>query len=96
MDITPRMAIIVNAQNPVSGISQAQLREIFSGHITNWKEVGGPDKDIFVAVPDEDTGAYKNFVRQVMKLKEMGYDFKLTAPSGIWMWWNAFPGPFHL
>lgn len=70
------MAVIVNAQNPVDNISATQLQEIFSGHITNWKEVGGPDQDIFVAVPDEDTGAYKNFVSQVMKQKEMTYDFK--------------------
>ena len=66
------------------GISQAQLREIFSGHITKWKEVGGPDKDIFVAVPDEDTDAYKNFVGQVMKLKEMTY-FALSEESAALM-----------
>jgi len=70
------MAVIVNARNPVDNISETQLQEIFSGHITNWKEVGGPDQPIVVVVPDEDTGAYKNFVRQVMKRKEMAYDLK--------------------
>ena len=56
-------------------ISESQLQEIFSGNITNWKEVGGPDKPIFVFVPGEDIGAYKNYTRQVMKLKEISQFF---------------------
>ena len=68
------IAILTNAQNPVGEISESQLQEIFSGDITNWKEVGGPDTPIIVVVPGEDTGAYKNFARQVMKRKEIAYD----------------------
>ena len=68
------IAILTNAQNPVAEISESQLQEIFSGDITNWKEVGGPDQPIIVVVPGEDTGAYKNFTRQVMKRKEIAYD----------------------
>jgi len=37
---------IVNPANPVSGLSLAQLRGIFSGRITNWREVGGEDKPL--------------------------------------------------
>jgi len=68
------IAILTNAQNPVGEITESQLQEIFSGDITNWKEVGGPDEPIIVVVPGEDTGAYKNFARQVMKRKEIAYD----------------------
>ena len=56
-------------------ISESQLQEIFSGNITNWKEVDGPDEPIFVLVPGEDIGAYKNYTRQVMKLKEISQFF---------------------
>ena len=68
------IAILTNAQNPVTDISESQLQDIFGGDITNWKEVGGPDQPIIVVVPGEDTGAYKNFSRQVMMRKEIAYD----------------------
>ena len=68
------IAILTNAQNPVAEITESQLQEIFSGDIANWKDVGGPDQPLIVVVPGEDTGAYKNFARQVMKRKEIAYE----------------------
>lgn len=40
------LAVIVNLQNPVKGLSSAQLKGIFTGKIKNWSEVGGPDLGI--------------------------------------------------
>ncbi|WJW75913.1 substrate-binding domain-containing protein [Thiohalobacter sp. IOR34] len=40
--------ILVNEDNPVTGLSSAQVRAIFRGEITNWKEVGGRDQAIAV------------------------------------------------
>ncbi len=37
---------VVNANNPVEELTVQQLRDIYSGKITNWKEVGGPDASI--------------------------------------------------
>jgi len=42
------LTIIVNRDNPVKGLSMAQVRDIFSGKITNWKDVGGLDEKIVV------------------------------------------------
>lgn len=42
------IVILVNTVNPVSNLSQQQLRDIFKGRINNWKTVGGPDKPIVV------------------------------------------------
>jgi phosphate transport system substrate-binding protein len=45
-----KMAILAftNSQNPVKTLSKEQLKGIFAGKITNWKEVGGEDRDIVV------------------------------------------------
>lgn len=42
------LAIIVNRKNPVNNLTLKQLRGIFSGRITNWKQVGGPNETIAV------------------------------------------------
>jgi phosphate transport system substrate-binding protein len=50
------IAIIVNNNNALSGLTMGQLKGILSGNITNWKEVGGPDAKINVVVREEGSG----------------------------------------
>jgi phosphate transport system substrate-binding protein len=40
------LAVITSAKNPVSELTMTQLRKIFSGEYTSWKEVGGPDSPV--------------------------------------------------
>lgn len=42
------LAIVVNNANPITNLTAQQVRDIFSGKITNWKDVGGQDKPIKV------------------------------------------------
>ena len=42
------VTIILHKDNPVSGLTDAQVIEIYTGKMTNWKEVGGPDASITV------------------------------------------------
>lgn len=42
------MIVVTHPSNPVDQLTKAQLADIFAGQITNWSEVGGPDKDINV------------------------------------------------
>jgi phosphate transport system substrate-binding protein len=65
------MAVIVNPQCPITDLSGTQLCDIFGGAITNWKEVGGPDRPIIVILPSEETAAYRNFSLKVMFSREM-------------------------
>ena len=69
------LVVIAHPDVGVDNIRLEQVEEIFGGHITNWKELGGPDEPIILVVPGEDTAAYKNFQRQAMKTRKIIYDF---------------------
>lgn len=69
------LAVIVNGAMKIDRLTEAQLRQIFSGNVANWKEVGGPDLPVTIVVPGKDTGAYQNFSQLVMKHKNIQYDY---------------------
>jgi len=48
---------IVNDDNPVESLTQQQLQDIYSGEITNWKEVGGKNKKIVPFTRNWDSGS---------------------------------------
>lgn len=50
--------LAVNASNPVKALDAKQIKAIFNGDITNWKEVGGKDLDIQLFTLDELSSAY--------------------------------------
>ena len=57
-------AAAVNAMNAMTGLSKAQIRDIFSGKITDWKDVGGKPGAIrvFIREPDAATrSAFEEF-----------------------------------
>lgn len=77
------LIVISNIKTPVRNISGDQLREIFSGAITNWKQVGGPDEKIVVVVPEMDTGAYRNFGHLALKRLDVRYDFMAHRSTDV-------------
>lgn len=60
------LAIVVNPSNPVSGLTMDQLRGLFSGKITNWKEVGGNDQAVRLITREEGSGTRESFMHLVM------------------------------
>ncbi|MCX8007708.1 MAG: phosphate ABC transporter substrate-binding protein [Coriobacteriia bacterium] len=60
------IAVIVNPSNPVNGLTKEQVKAIFQGRITNWKEVGGPDMEIGVVNRDEASGTREAFSKIVL------------------------------
>jgi phosphate transport system substrate-binding protein len=53
------VGIVVNANNPVDALTMEQLKDIFTGQVKNWKELGGQDQPIKVTtrrVPETGTG----------------------------------------
>jgi len=55
------VAVIVNAGNPVANLTKDQVREIFTGTIKNWKDVGGPDAPISMFIRDPIAGTHLGF-----------------------------------
>lgn len=68
------MAIVANRECTVRSLTEAQIRGIFSGAISNWKELGGPDRTIFRIVPGVETAAYRNLKQMVMQGQDIKYD----------------------
>jgi phosphate transport system substrate-binding protein len=60
------VAIVTNPQVPVDGLTKEQVGKIFAGEITNWSEVGGPDKPIVVVSREEGSGTRAYFEEAIM------------------------------
>ncbi len=55
------IAVIVNPDVPINDLSSDQVKAIFTGTVTNWDQVGGPDETITVVVRDEASGTREIF-----------------------------------
>jgi phosphate transport system substrate-binding protein len=64
------IAIVVNPDVKLENLTKEQVRDIFSGKITNFKEVGGPDAPITVASREEGSGTRGAFQELVMQHKD--------------------------
>ncbi|MTH48521.1 PstS family phosphate ABC transporter substrate-binding protein [Intestinirhabdus alba] len=62
---------IVRADNPVESLTEQQLRDIFSGKITRWSEVGGDNTEIQVWQRPADSDSQSAMLTNVMKATPM-------------------------
>jgi phosphate transport system substrate-binding protein len=60
------IAVIVNPANPIDNLSIEQVRNVFSGNISNWNEVGGADHEIHLVAREEGSGTRTAFHDMVM------------------------------
>lgn len=74
------ISVIVNPRNPVSELTFGQLRGIYNGSISNWKEVGGEDRPIVAISRDSSSGTYEYFKEEVLLGDEYRPD-ALTQPA---------------
>ncbi len=61
------IAIIVNPKNPVSNLTMNQTRDIFTGNITNWNQIGGSDATIDVINREQGSGTRDGIQAIVLK-----------------------------
>jgi len=66
----------VNENNPVSKLTMDQIGAMFRGEITNWKEVGGPNKAISMYGRQSNSGTFVFFQEHVLKKQNYSQDMK--------------------
>lgn len=69
---------IVNKDNPVNSLTIEQIQKIYTGEITNWKQVGGNDEEIVAYQREQNSGSQNLMEKMVMKGTKMK-----DAPSGL-------------
>lgn len=75
------LSIYLNPQNPVKNLSLDEVRKIFSGKITNWKELGGDDKTIHVISRSPNSGTYLYFKEHVLLNDDYYDDVEVKAST---------------
>ena len=73
---------VVHPGNPVGELSAAQLKDIYAGKISNWKEVGGKDEKIVVISRDTSSGTYETWEEIIMKKERVSPRALLQASNG--------------
>ena len=76
------IAIIVPPSNPVTNLTKDQIIAIYSGNITNWSQVGGPNKAIDVVAREEGSGTRTAFQDLVMGKALIKADAILQSSNG--------------
>ena len=74
------IAVVVNPNNEIDGLTYDQIRGIYNGQYSNWADVGGADMEIVVTSRDSSSGTYEYFKEEAMSEDEYRAD-KLTQPS---------------
>ncbi|CAE6930800.1 ABC-type phosphate transport system [Vibrio sp. B1REV9] len=74
------IAVVVNPQNKLAGLTADQVTAIYKGEVTNWKDVGGSDKPIVAITRDTASGTRGAF-EDIMSLKMKVSGMKVSAIS---------------
>ena len=74
------IAMVVNPENPVSDLSLEQIAAIYTGEITNWKEVGGNDAEIVLIGREAGSGTRDGFETITGTAEACKYRQELSPP----------------
>src|SRR3954466_3086670 len=64
------IGVIVNGNNPLSGLTKRQVEQIFAGDITDWSQVGGTAGPISIYTRNTAFGTYSDFKELAMKKRD--------------------------
>ena len=76
------VAVMVHPSNPVKDLTLEQLRDIYTGKITNWNQVGGESKAIAVVGRDTSSGTFETWETLVMNKEKVTPRALIVASAG--------------
>lgn len=76
------IAVVVHPSNPVSELTLEQISAIYTGEITNWKELGGEDRPIVLLSRETNSGTHVFFLENVIRRGEKDSDL-LFSPDTL-------------
>lgn len=76
------IAVVVHPHNPVTKLTMNELSQIFTGKITNWKELGGEDKEIVILSREVNSGTHVYFKEHVLRRNDPNSTEEF-APSAL-------------
>lgn len=77
------VVVIVNPSNPINDLTLEQINQIYTGKITNWKDVGGADKPIVLIGREAGSGTRDGFESVVNAKDECKYRQELTSTGDV-------------
>jgi len=77
------IAVIVHPDNKIDNLTLKQLSDIFSGKITNWKQLGGPDMMITLYGRENSSGTYEFFKEHVLGKNESGKQIDYSPTTQV-------------
>ena len=76
------VATVLHADNPVKTLTGDQVRAIFAGKITNWKDVGGKDAPINIYCRDESSGTRAVYWKKMLKKGDVVTSANIVPSNG--------------
>ncbi|MFO7984645.1 MAG: phosphate ABC transporter substrate-binding protein [Desulfatiglandaceae bacterium] len=73
---------VVHPGNSIANITMDQLKDIYTGKIKNWKEIGGPDRPVVVISRDTSSGTYEVWHKKVLEKERVFPGALLQASNG--------------
>ena len=76
------IGIIVHKNNPITGLTLEQVKKMYLGEITNWNEIGGPDKEIVIVGRDSASGTRATFDELVLDDQDPSENMQQKQSNG--------------
>ncbi|HQM21957.1 MAG TPA: PstS family phosphate ABC transporter substrate-binding protein [Deltaproteobacteria bacterium] len=77
------IAVAVNPSNSMDRLTTPQIRDIYTGKVSNWKEIGGDDREIVVISRDTSSGTFEAFEKLALDGQKVRPDALVTASNQV-------------
>ncbi len=76
------LAVYISESNPLQSITEPQLKDIYTGKITNWRDLGGKDGRIVAYSRENSSGTYQFFKEHVLKNEDFAHETQTLPGTG--------------